>query len=146
MNCPVKVLEQKLGILWQKSVLNVATDGAANSLKLLNEQGQNFVPSTIIGDFDSAESKSLEYFKSKGTEILHAPHQDFTDFSKALKYVITKTNIDYDVIVAIGGMFESRVDHVFGNFHTLYKGTEMTDKDIFLFIDNSVNVMLKPGR
>ncbi|KAK3736181.1 hypothetical protein QZH41_017003 [Actinostola sp. cb2023] len=146
LNCPLQVLEKKLNILWQKAVITVAADGAANHLHNLARQEHQFVPNVITGDFDSVEEHVLEYFRKQGTEIVHTPDQDYTDFTKALKFMLAKPNLEYDVIVVLGGMMGSRIDHFFGNFHTLYHATKMTDKDVFLIIDDSVNVILRPGK
>ena len=38
----------------------------------------------ISGDFDSVKKETLKFFKDLGSEIIPAPDQDHTDFTKAL--------------------------------------------------------------
>ncbi|XP_031574037.1 thiamin pyrophosphokinase 1-like [Actinia tenebrosa] len=146
LNCPLEVLEKKLDVLWRNAAVKIAVDGSANHLYSLIQQNQEFLPDSITGDFDSARKEVLEFFKDKGVEIIHTPDQDHTDFTKGLKYLTSKPNAEYDVIVVLGGVMESRMDHTFANFHTLYLAAEMTDKNVFLIIDDSINILLQPGK
>lgn len=146
LNCPLEVLEKKLDVLWRNAVVKIAVDGASNNLYSLIQKQQLFFPDAITGDFDSAKKDVLEFFKKKGVEIIHTPDQDDTDFTKALKYLLSKPNTEYDVIMVLGGVMESRIDHTFANFHTLFTAAEMTNKPVFFIIDDSMNILLQPGK
>ena len=60
----------------------ICADGGANSAKKIG-----ITPDFIIGDFDSVDSGTLKYFKSKST-IIQIKRQNDTDVEKCLKFAI----------------------------------------------------------
>lgn len=73
-------------------------DGGANKWHSFVKQNalENLKhPDLITGDLDSADPIVIKQFVSAGSQIIHTPNQDETDFSKALteikKYCAGKT-------------------------------------------------------
>ncbi len=82
------------------------TDGAYNQFK-----NGSLSVKAVIGDMDSLERKLVE-----GTELIHLPSQQQTDFEKALQIMESK----YDTVNIYGA--EGRdVDHFLGNLSTAMK-------------------------
>ncbi|SHH37085.1 thiamine diphosphokinase [Thermosipho atlanticus] len=73
---------KELNIL--NSDLIIAVDGGANLLK-----DKGILPHVIIGDLDSIDKKTLDYFKTKNIKILKFPvEKDEIDCELAIKYAI----------------------------------------------------------
>lgn len=74
-------------------------------------------PDMIIGDFDSAESESLQYFKKQTTVriIELSPMKDDTDTEAAIRYAISMGAEKITILGATG----CRLDHVLGNVELL---------------------------
>ena len=89
----------------------ICADGGANSaLKL----GLN--PDFIIGDLDSIELKTKEYFAGK-CRIIQMKRQNDTDVEKCLKFAISKGFSETILLGATG----SRLDHSFCNLGIVLK-------------------------
>ncbi len=78
----------------------VCTDGAFHFLEDLH-----IVPDLIIGDFDSIQKLPND------VPHIHTPDQNFTDFEKALIFIIKKGHAAIDVFAANG----LEQDHFLGN-------------------------------
>ena len=74
-------------------------------------------PDIIVGDFDSATTKSLEYFERKGQTEIHRlnPIKDDTDTEYAIRLAIREGARSIVLLGATG----SRIDHVLGNISLL---------------------------
>ncbi|KAK4226684.1 thiamine pyrophosphokinase [Podospora fimiseda] len=144
-------IDEHLGVvktLWGNASIRVAADGGANIL--YEAAGQKEDDSldnlqVIIGDLDSLNPTTREYYKSKGTTIIHEPDQDSNDFGKAISYVrAVHPGIN---IVAVGGL-GGRVDQGLSQLHHLYlfqKGDDYKEGRIFLFSGESLTFLLKRG-
>ncbi len=89
----------------------ICADGGANSaLKL------GIIPDYIIGDLDSASSKTLNAFKSK-SRIIKIKRQNDTDVEKCLKFAI-KSGCKEVVLMGATG---NRLDHTFCNLGIVLK-------------------------
>ena len=79
----------------------------------------NLVPDMIVGDFDSAKSEIVSFFKEKNTvEVLHfQPEKDETDTELALKTALKDKPDEIYILGATG----SRIDHMIGNIYLLQK-------------------------
>lgn len=76
----------------------------------------NVVPDVVIGDFDSASAKSVEWARRQGSKLdSHPKDKDQTDFEMALRLA---ANQEADEIVVIGGGGR-RVDHLLANLTAL---------------------------
>jgi thiamine pyrophosphokinase len=89
----------------------ICADGGANTAYRLK-----IIPDFIIGDLDSINKKTLEYFKGK-SEIIKIKRQNDTDVEKCLKYAINK-NIKEVILLSATG---DRLDHSFCNLGIVLK-------------------------
>lgn len=95
------------------------TDGAYHFL-----EENNIVPDAIIGDFDSIQALP------KHITTHHTPNQDFTDFEKALQYIILQGYRFVDVFAANG----LEQDHFLGNLTT---ALQFKNKLQIIFFDDN---------
>lgn len=84
----------------------VCTDGAFHFLA-----DSQITPDLIIGDFDSIDALPSDI------PHIHTPDQNFTDFEKALTYIMTQGHSTIDVFAANG----LEQDHFLGNLTTALK-------------------------
>jgi thiamine pyrophosphokinase len=110
----------------------ICADGAARYLRVLD-----IVPAFIIGDMDSIDTDTLEYFYQRGSTILRHPgEKDETDTQLALEYAIKLQPRDIFIFGALGG----RIDHTLANISLLTMGdkagvqTRIIDETCELFI------------
>jgi len=95
----------------------ICADGAARHLRQLNR-----VPAFIIGDMDSADRATLDYFEKKGSTILKYPvHKDETDTQLALEQACDMLHPDE---VWIFGALGGRIDHSLANISLLILGVK----------------------
>lgn len=75
-------------------------------------------PDTIIGDLDSADREFVEYFKSRGAEVLKYPSKkDKTDTEIAVEYAAESGASEILLLGSTG----SRIDHMMGNISLLHR-------------------------
>ncbi|KAI8493547.1 cAMP-dependent protein kinase subunit [Branchiostoma belcheri] len=138
-----------LAVLWTKAVLKAVTDGGVNRLyDATRNNPESWIPDLITGDFDSASSENLQYYKDKGSEVICTPDQDHTDFTKCLQLVVQRIqerNIQVDYIVSVGA-FGGRMDQVMANINTLYEARSLTSIPVFLLDEVSMAFLLSPGK
>ncbi|MFK8011216.1 MAG: thiamine diphosphokinase [Marinicellaceae bacterium] len=107
------------------------TDGAYDFLS-----SSHITPDLIIGDFDSIETLPVHIAHK------HTPDQNFTDFEKALKYIICQDYLKVDVFAANG----LEQDHFLGNLTTAlkYKSkiriTFYDDHHRYFFMDKKIKI------
>lgn len=89
----------------------ICADGGANSAMKLNLN-----PDFIIGDLDSIEPKTLEYFCNT-SRIIQIKRQNDTDVEKCLKFAIKRGFKEAILLGATG----SRLDHSFCNLGIVLK-------------------------
>lgn len=79
-------------------------------------------PDVIIGDFDSVNSESLQYFKEQhGVQMIELnPMKDDTDTEAAIRYALAHGAEQITLLGATG----SRLDHVLGNVELLGIGLQ----------------------
>lgn len=145
----------------------ILSGGKAPSLKMLEDElkdasnligvdsGGNFlkksgiIPDYLVGDFDSIEDETLEYFDDAGCKILKYPiDKDFTDTELALELAI---RLESTNIVFLGST-GTRLDHVLGNMGLLRtcveNGIEAFIKDennSIMMTDSPIVLHAKPG-
>ncbi|MDQ3020883.1 MAG: thiamine diphosphokinase [Bacteroidota bacterium] len=88
----------------------IAADGGANYLKKVN-----VTPDLIIGDLDSINKHTLQYFQKRKVKVSKIKEQDTNDFEKSLMYC--KKNKFEDIIVF--GAAGLRPDHTLNNYSVL---------------------------
>ena len=99
----------------------IKTDGidaiiaADSGMDFLYENG--VTPDIIVGDFDSATTKALEFFERKGQTEIHRlnPIKDDTDTEYAIRLAISEGARSIVLLGATG----SRIDHVLANIELL---------------------------
>lgn len=119
----------------------IAADGGAN--KLIK---YNIVPHYIIGDFDSVNLTTIEYFKKK-SELINIKRQDDTDIEKALKYVI---KLGFKEVVLFG-LTGDRLDHTICNLGIVLKFYNkisillVSENSLLYPISNKIEINTKIG-
>ncbi|MBW2557663.1 MAG: thiamine diphosphokinase [Deltaproteobacteria bacterium] len=110
----------------------ICADGAAQRLKELD-----VVPDCIVGDMDSVDEKTLQYFEAKGSRIIrHSIDKDETDTQLALECAFEMDPEEIRIFGALGG----RIDHALANISLLVMcakhgvETKIVDSDCELFI------------
>lgn len=109
----------------------------------------NIVPDYLIGDFDSINTNSLEYFKDSKCKVMKYPtDKDFTDSQLALELAL-KLNSKSIILLGCTG---TRIDHVLGNLGLLktclLKKVEAFIKDdnnTILLTDKPIKIFGEPG-
>ncbi len=91
----------------------IATDGAAQIARTFSIDLD-----VIIGDMDSLDVRSLEFFLETKTIIISNPDQYSNDFEKALRYLIAERKTHSLVIL---GMHGKRTDHTLTNLSVLVR-------------------------
>lgn len=107
----------------------------------------------IIGDLDSLQSTTREFFTSRShpARIIHDPDQYSTDFGKAVHHIHSSSpSSSKDVldIVAMGGL-GGRVDQGLSQLHHLYlfqTDPRYAEGRMFLVSGESLTFLLKTGR
>ncbi len=91
----------------------ISVDGGAGHLKKMGID-----PDILIGDFDSANSKDLDYYVNKGINVSKFPvEKDMTDSELAIEMVL---ELGADEVVFLGAL-GTRIDHSFANIMLLKK-------------------------
>ncbi|XP_022249480.1 thiamin pyrophosphokinase 1-like [Limulus polyphemus] len=108
----------------------------------------NCIPHLITGDFDSLDFSLQEFYRKKGSQIIHTPDQNETDFTKSLREstnFLREKNISADsfLIVCRNG---GRMDHILSNLNTLYLAKNITCLPVFLFSGDSIIWLLDEGQ
>lgn len=121
-----------------------------NTIVICADSGANYLinykitPHYLVGDFDSINPETLEYFKTKNVIIETYPvEKDDTDSELALKKALELGATEVVFLGCIG----SRIDHVYGNIGLLKRCLDAQVKasikdehnNIFL-IDKSTNL------
>ena len=109
----------------------------------------NIVPDYLIGDFDSINTNSLEYFKDSKCKVMKYPKdKDFTDSQLALELAL-KLNSKSIILLGCTG---TRIDHVLGNLGLLktclLKKVEAFIKDdnnTIMLTDKPIKIFGEPG-
>jgi len=92
LNQPLELRPSFYAHVWQNAVYHVGADGGANRIHdLIGSTTENFSLrlDTVIGDLDSLRPDVRDYWYQNGSEIIHDPNQESTDFGKATKYLKT---------------------------------------------------------
>lgn len=136
---------------WTQSMYRIAVDGGLNVLNEFDKGSPSiFIPHTLIGDLDSADEDLIEEYGHYGVEIITKSNQDSTDLSKAIELVIERINQDHlppdQPIVIFGSSKCSRMDHLFGQYHSLIQYAKSNPQiPIYLIQDASLSRVLIPG-
>ncbi|GAB1600357.1 thiamin pyrophosphokinase 1-like [Argonauta hians] len=148
LNQPVTPMIEMFKHLWQKAVLKVFVDGAANEV-YNNLSKEDYIPDIITGDFDSIKPEVKEYYQLNGVDVIETPDQNETDFTKCLRIVFGLINhVQVERIIVLVG-FQGRVDQQFANFNTLYTFRNLGyDKfvPIYMMSETDLVCLLRTGK
>lgn len=116
------------------SNLVIAVDGGANLLKK-----RGILPNVIIGDLDSIDNETLEFFKQHSVEVIKFPKEkDETDCELAIKYATDKGAKNIEIINFLG----ERIDMIFALYGLLKK----FNIDITLISEKLESSIVKKGQ
>lgn len=96
--------------------------GVDRGLEFFYRKGM--LPDVALGDFDSISPQVLSYFESQQKVKIYAfpPQKNATDTELAIDYAIEERNAaGIDLLGATG----TRIDHLLGNLHSLYRALSM---------------------
>ncbi|KAM7313226.1 thiamine pyrophosphokinase 1 [Ixodes scapularis] len=117
--------------------------------KAMGSQAEQFLPDYLTGDFDSVSKETMEFYKSRGTKVVHTPDQDRTDLTKALMVIgehCQEHSLQVDYVLVICGSFD-RMDHMMADFNTLFVSRGfLGSATACLMLDNSLTWLLDTGR
>ena len=122
-----------------ESELIIGADKGCDSL-----YDSKIIPKYIVGDFDSANIKKVNYLKEYGAiKLEFNPEKDFTDSDSALNLAIDEGAND----IILLGVTGSRLDHTFGNLGLLIsalnknvKATIINENNKIFIVRNSVSL------
>ncbi|KAG0729432.1 thiamine pyrophosphokinase 1 [Chionoecetes opilio] len=157
---------------WRNAKVRLCVDGATNTFHRLMQQqqveqeqvdsstsasivtsngchGPCPLPDVISGDFDSVWPDLLKLYAAKGVRIVPTPDQDETDFTKALRVLVSllkeqQTGVSHILVMA--GSNNNRFDHVLAIVATLYKACEMATTPVVVVWGGSLFWVLQPGQ
>lgn len=129
----------------QESDYIISVDGGAGHLR---KMGIN--PDILIGDFDSANSRDLDYYVSKGINVSKFPvEKDMTDSELAIEKVLELGATEVVFLGALG----TRIDHSFANIMLLKKmldiglrGSIADEHNELYMFDSNFSIGKKEGR
>jgi thiamine pyrophosphokinase len=121
----------------ESDILICADGGSNNAMKM------NLIPDYIIGDFDSIEKKTLDFFKEMGkTKFIKNNDQSKTDFELALSLAETLEPKEIMIFGAIGNRF----DHTIANILCLMqikpdiKAQIIDEKNIIELVEKEIDI------
>src|SRR3990170_548214 len=118
-----------------RSSIIIAADSGANCL-----WKYKIVPDYLIGDFDSINSKALNFLANKNIPIERYPcNKDLTDAQLALKKSL---QLKAKKIIFLGCLGGKRIDHLLGAFGLLLECSNL-NIDAALKDDNQIVTLLK---
>lgn len=167
------ILNQKIDVdleeLWRSTNLVICADGGANRLLEYFNSSLEYIPQYIVGDMDSVESKTLEFYGKHGSIIIPQYNQYSTDYMKAVllahlcvseieladvnhedglslleKKIVKSIPIHFSVVSSIGGRFDQTI-HSINQLYTMKSSfpnstfTIHTPDDILFLVPNGQN-------
>jgi len=122
----------------------IGVDSGGNYLK-----DCDIIPDFLVGDFDSINKTTLEYFKNSKCEVIEYPRdKDFTDTELALQLAL---ELKSDAILLLG-CTGTRIDHIIGNLGLLRACVEQgiqafikDDNNSIMLTDKPIKINAKPG-
>nr|XP_054751529.1 thiamin pyrophosphokinase 1-like [Lytechinus pictus] len=149
LNRPIHDLQPLLKRVWDGAIIRAAADGGTNHLlDCMTSKDHRYIPDVISGDFDSVRKEVVELCKEKGSDVIHTPDQNYTDFTKCLNIVVNiikQKSLKVDSIMVFGA-FGGRLDQTLANINTLFIASTITDLPVYLLGDGSLCCLLLPGR
>jgi thiamine pyrophosphokinase len=120
--------------LYKQAEKVIWTDGAGNHLlNELKEEVKDYMPTLIIGDLDSLEPETADYFS--GVPTVKDDDVDTTDLHKAL-------NCTQGKVLIILTDHAGRLDHTIGAFSCILND-KFADRQIYLYGYNNIAFFIK---
>lgn len=111
----------------------ICADGGLN-----HAYKMDIIPQVAMGDFDSTSDQVLDYFASKGTQVVRHPSiKNQTDTEIALDYAIEQGASFVDILAGLG----SRFDHSLANVHLLRRALDQKVACSIITENNQVMLM-----
>lgn len=123
----------------------IAVDGGANHLYKMG-----IVPNNIVGDLDSIDKDTLNYYESKEVEFTKYPSKkNETDSELGILLAIERGNMCIDIFAALGG----RIDHEISNIGLLhyilkrgaYPRIISEKEEVYILENDELTLEGKPG-
>jgi thiamine pyrophosphokinase len=142
---------------WSNAHVTICADGGANRLydRAIKVDAEDLViPQYIKGDLDSIRDDVKEFYRKKGTQILHDVDQNTNDLDKCLQLLADlQRNIGSSVnndchdkfTVMIFGAMGGRFDQEIQNINALFRWSNIF-QDIILLSEETTAVLLLPGK
>lgn len=119
----------------KSSQILICADSGGNCL-----YKNKIVPEYLLGDFDSIDAKSLDFFRNTDCKIEKYPvNKNFTDTEIAFNKAV---ELKADEIVFLGST-GNRIDHLFGNIGMLKKCLNHNIKGYIKDDNNSIEIINK---
>ncbi|MFI4983976.1 MAG: thiamine diphosphokinase [Rickettsiales bacterium] len=90
----------------------IALDGAAGILKAMD-----IMPVVIIGDLDSINQETIDFFQENNVKVIKIDDQDSTDLDKGMEHALSLGATEIIISNALGG----RADHTIYNYRIMKK-------------------------
>ena len=121
-------------------------------LSRVSKAHENMVPDAVTGDFDSIRPCVLDFYRQRGTEIVHDPSQSSNDFDKSLRlveeaqaaYLRREGAASRRWTVVAFGAFGDRFDHELASIDVLYRNQRF--EKLLLMGERMTACLLPPGR
>ncbi|CAD6504674.1 BgTH12-00180 [Blumeria graminis f. sp. triticale] len=150
LNCELQLPISVYRKLWSNAAYKVAADGGANRLHTLNVNNDpiSLDLDAIVGDLDSLQTDTREYWSTKGVTISYDSDQDTTDFVKSVHHLRCSQTQRSNNIVVLGGL-SGRVDQAMSVLHQIYalqKEPAYRSGRVYLLSSEAITFILQPGK
>ncbi|CAJ1454014.1 unnamed protein product [Effrenium voratum] len=131
-----------LETLWHMTSFRLLADGAATRLRASHPE---FVPDAVLGDLDSADAETLQWYRERGVQVRDLSHdQDTTDLEKCLAAARQDFACEQVLVAGQFAGLEGRLDHTMAAFNALLKA-QRQGLHAALLSDDCCCAVLLPG-
>uniref|UniRef100_A0A0A9WIU9 Thiamin pyrophosphokinase 1 n=1 Tax=Lygus hesperus TaxID=30085 RepID=A0A0A9WIU9_LYGHE len=150
LNVPIQVPPLVVCKLWDGAVFRSTVDGGTDQwLKFLQNSKVAVTkqfPEIVSGDFDSILPETLASCRNNGCDIVETPDQNYTDFDKGLRALITRCKSRVDSVLVVCEC-TGRIDQTYSNINTLRLGAELPgNPSLYLLTSDSISWHLRRGK
>ncbi|CAJ1359834.1 unnamed protein product, partial [Effrenium voratum] len=125
-----------------RTSFRLLADGAAMRLRASHPE---FVPDAVLGDLDSADAETLQWYRERGVQVRDLSHdQDTTDLEKCLAAARQDFACEQVLVAGQFAGLEGRLDHTMAAFNALLKAQRQGLRAALLSDDCCCAVLL-PG-
>ncbi|KAF6215592.1 hypothetical protein GE061_010348 [Apolygus lucorum] len=150
LNVPIQVPASVVCKLWEGAVIRSTVDGGTDRwLKFLQDSNATVTkpfPEIVSGDFDSIKPETLASCRNNGCDVVETLDQDYTDFEKGLRAMITRCKSPVESVLVISEC-TGRIDQTYSNINTLRLGAELPgNPSLFILTSDSITWHLRRGK